>query len=309
MGQEGKKLLVIVGPTASGKSSLAIELAKKLNGEIISADSRQIYKGLEIGSGAVTKKESQGIKHHLIGIASLKSTASAARYQKLARNAMRDVWSRGKLPIVCGGTGFYIQAAVDGIIMPSVKPNKKLRIKLGDKTARELSEMLRALDLKRWQSIDKNNKRRLVRSIEIARSLGSIPPLKSKPIEADVEFLGIDISKDELARLIKKRVKGMIRRGFIDETRKLIRNGMPEEKINEFGFEYRDAVAYLNGIIKSKAALTDSMAKQSLQYAKRQMTWFRRDKRIHWSKNKTETTKIVKEFFEKKTTRISNRPN
>ncbi len=293
-----KKILVIVGPTASGKSSLAVKLAKKFNGEIISADSRQIYKGLEIGSGAVTKKESQGIKHHLVSTIPLKNTVSAARYKTLARSAIRGVWNRGKLPIVCGGTGFYIQAAIDGIIMPSVKPNRKLRAKLESKTARELSEMLRVLDLQRWQSIDKNNKRRLVRSIEIAQSLGSVPPLKSEPIKADVEFIGIEIKKDELARLIKKRVEGMIRRGFIDETRKLIRSGMPEEKINELGFEYRDAVAYLDGVIPSKTALTDSMTRQSLQYAKRQMTWFKKDERIHWIESEREAMRKIKEFFD-----------
>ncbi len=291
---------MIVGPTASGKSSLAVKLAKKFNGEVVSADSRQIYKGLEIGSGAVTKKEAQGIKHHLIGIASLKSTLSAARYKTLARSAIRDVWSRGKLPIVCGGTGFYIQSAIDGIVMPSVKPNRKLRVKLEGKTARELSKMLRALDFKRWQFIDKNNKRRLIRSIEIAQSLGSVPPLRSEPIKADVEFIGIDIPKDKLAQSIKKRVAGMIRRGFIDETRKLIRSGMPEEKINELGFEYLDTLRFLGGGIKTKEELIETIARDTLRYVKRQMTWFRRDKRIVWVHGPNEVLPIVRQFLAKK---------
>lgn len=292
-----KKLIVIVGPTASGKSSLAIKLAKKYNGEIISADSRQVYKGLKIGSGVVTKKEMAGIPHHLIGIANPKRVFTVSDYKKLARKELDKIWKRSKLPIIVGGTGLYIRAAVDGLVIPEVKPNPKLRENLEKKTTVRLSQMLEKIDLRRWKDIDKNNPRRLIRAIEIATVLGKVPKQKMNPIKADILFLGIKKDRDILELAIRKRVGKMIKNGLIAETAKLRRDGVSDKRIGEFGFEYSSAFDLINGKIISKSELLNRMTKFTLDYAKRQMTWFRRDNRIIWVRNKQEAMRKMKEFM------------
>ncbi|MGC9611222.1 MAG: tRNA (adenosine(37)-N6)-dimethylallyltransferase MiaA [Minisyncoccia bacterium] len=287
------KLIVIVGPTASGKSALAIGIARRFGGEIISADSRQIYKGLEIGSGKVTKKETLGVSHHLLGIISPKSTFTASQYQKIARLELKKMWDKGKLPILVGGTGFYIRAAVDGIVIPEVKPNIRLRKKLEDKSVLELSVILKKKDLRRWKEIDRRNPRRLIRSIEIAESLGKVPKLESNPLKADVLFIGITKNKSVLGKLIKRRVRKMIEKGLVGETQALIKK-IPDRKIREFGFEYADTLDFLEGKIRTKKELIKKITGDSLKYAKRQMTWFEKDKRIHWVKNEREALRFIK---------------
>jgi tRNA dimethylallyltransferase len=173
-------ILVIVGPTASGKTGLAIKLAKERNGEVISADSRQVYKGLDIGTGKVTTAEMDGVKHHLLDVADPKKVFSVSDFQKLGRSAILDIHSRGKLPIVAGGTGFYIQALVDGLVLPEVPPNKTLRKRLEKLSLPELLSELKALDEQRLLTVDTNNPVRIIRAIEIAEALGKVPPLKSK---------------------------------------------------------------------------------------------------------------------------------
>lgn len=283
-----RKILVIVGPTASGKSALAVRLAKRLGGEIVSADSRQIYRGLEIGSNYPAKAELRAVPHHLIGFADPKKTFTAAEYQKKARQAIAGIWKRDKLPILVGGTGFYVQAAVDGIVMPEVPPNKTLRKKLASKSTGELADMLRKKDEERWQAIDRQNPRRLIRAIEIATVLGKVPKTKANPLKADTVLIGLDPGKRALGEAINKRSQRMIRLGFINETKKLLEKGVKREKIREFGFEYQDALRYLAGEIKSKKELADAISKMTQQYAKRQMTWFKRDRRIRWIAGKRE---------------------
>ena len=154
-------IIVVVGPTSSGKSALAVRLAKKFNGEIISADSRQVYKGLDIGSGKITKREMRDIPHHLLDVASPRRKFTVAQYQKFARLAMQDIISRGKVPIICGGTGFYIDALLGRVTIPSVSPNTKLRVKLEKLSTEKLGEKLKILDPKRFTDIDQNNRPRL----------------------------------------------------------------------------------------------------------------------------------------------------
>ena len=170
-----KKLIVVLGPTASGKTDLSIKLAKKLGGEIVSADSRQIYKGMDIGTGKVTKKEMRGIPHHLLDVASPRARFSAAHYQKMALKAIGKTYKRGKIPFLVGGTGFYIQAVTEGLVLPEVKPDWKLRKKLEKKSNKELFLMLLKLDKKRAKAIDRDNPRRLIRAIEIAKKIGAVP--------------------------------------------------------------------------------------------------------------------------------------
>lgn len=287
------KLVVIVGSTASGKSALAVRLAKKFNGEIVSADSRQVYKGLEIGSGKTTKKEMAGIPHHLLGIASPKGVFTASQYQKMARRGFKKIWNKGKLPILVGGTGFYIRAAVDGIVIPEVKPNLKLRKKLENKSVSELSEILKKKDIRRWEEIDQKNPRRLARAIEIAEALGKVPELKSNPLKANILFIGTTKTKNTLEKLIKRRVRRMIETGLIEEVRTLIKKRVSEKKIREFGFEYADTLDFLEGGIRTKKELLNKITADSMKYTKRQMTWFKRDSRIIWIKNEKEAIKII----------------
>ena len=179
-------IIAILGKTATGKSDLAVLLAKKWDGEVISADSRQIYRGLDLGTGKITKREMKGIPHHLLDIADSKKQFSVSEYKNLADKTIGEIISRGKLPIICGGTGLYIDAVLKNIVVPEVPPNKKLRKELEKKTVPQLFVILKKLDSRRAKEIDANNPRRLIRAIEIATALGSIPLLEVSPPKFNV---------------------------------------------------------------------------------------------------------------------------
>jgi tRNA dimethylallyltransferase len=295
---QNNKLLVIVGPNASGKSDLAVKLAKKFDGEVVSADSRQVYKGMDIGTGKITKEEMQRIPHYLIDIASPKRRFSVAQYQKKAIEAIKKIQKKGKLPILCGGTGFYIQAVVDGITIPKVKPDWKLREKLEKKTCDELYQQLKKLDPKRAKTIDKKNKRRLIRALEIVLSSKKpVPPLKKKKM-FDVLIIGIKRDKEELKERIKKRLLKRFELGMIEEVKRLKKSGLSWKRLEEFGLEYRFIAYYLQGKMKYNE-MVERLQKAIENYAKRQMTWFKRDKRILWIKNYKEAEKLVKDFLKK----------
>ena len=291
-----KKLIVILGPTASGKSELAVKIAKTFNGEVISADSRQVYKGMDIGTGKITKKEMEGIPHHLLDVASPKRKFTVAQYQKLALKAINKIFRKGKIPILCGGTGFYIQAVVDGIVIPEVPPDWKLRKKLEKKSVKELYQILKKLDPKRAKTIEKENSRRLIRAIEIARKIGQVPALKKKPLPYPVLMLGIIKEKKGLSSLIKKRLLKRLKRGMIAEVKRLKNSGLSWKRLEEFGLEYRWVARYLQKKISYQEML-EKLQKDIEHFAKRQMTWFKRDKRIHWIKNYQEAEKLTKKFL------------
>ena len=293
-----KKLIVILGPTASGKSELAVKIAKTFNGEVISADSRQVYKGMNIGTGKITKKEMQGIPHHLLDVASPKRKFTVFQYQKLAQKAINKIFKKGKIPILCGGTGFYIQAVVDGIIIPQVPPDWRLRKKLEKKSKKELYQILKKLDPKRAKTIEKENPRRLIRAIEIAKKIGSVPPLNKKPLPYPVLMLGIKKEKKELSSLIKKRLLKRLKSGLIAEVKSLKNSGLSWKRLEEFGLEYRWVARYLQKKINYQGML-EKLQKEIEKFAKRQMTWFKRDKRIIWLKNYKATEKLIKEFLKK----------
>lgn len=280
--QKKRKMLVIVGPTASGKSDLAVRLAKKWNGEVVSADSRQVYRSLDIGTGKITKQEMRGVPHHLIDVASPTKTFTVAQYKKLADKSIGRIWSRGKLPIVCGGTGFYVRAVIDNLIIPEVPPNKKLREYLDKKPVSELFAMLKKLDPRRAGEIDSKNPRRLIRAIEIAKHLGKVPALTIRQRkDCDILEIGIAINNDELKTRIKKRLFSRIKHGMIDEAKRLYKQGLSLRRMNDLGLEYRYLAKYLNGEI-SKKEMVIKLEKEIWQYAKRQRTWFKKDKRIRW---------------------------
>ena len=290
------KLVVIVGPNASGKSDLAVKLAKTFNGEVVSADSRQVYKGMDIGTGKITKEEMQGVPHYLLDIASPKRRFSVAQYQKKAIEAIKKIQRKGKLPILCGGTGFYVQAVVDGLVFPKVKPDWRFRKKLEQKSAKELYEYLKKLDPERAKTIEKDNKRRLIRAIEIVLKTGKPVPKLQKQKLFDVLMIGIKRDKKELKERIRKRLLKRLKQGMIEEVKKLKESGLSWKRLEEFGLEYRYIAYYLQGRLSYKE-MVEQLQKAIEDFAKRQMTWFKRDKRIHWIKNFKEAKKLTREFL------------
>jgi tRNA dimethylallyltransferase len=294
-GRASAKLVVVLGPTSSGKSDLAVEIAKKFNGEIISADSRQVYKGMDIGTGKITKKEMQGIPHHLLDVASPKRIFSVSKYKKLANNAIKEIIEKGKLPIFCGGTGFYIQAVVDDITIPKVKPDWPLRRKLEKKTGKQLFFQLKKLDPNRAKTIDKNNKRRLIRAIEIiTKTKKPIPQLKKKQ-KFNPLFIGIKTEPEELKKRIERRLKQRFKKGMIKEVKKLYASGVSYKRMQDLGLEYRYIAYYLQNKITLQQT-KEMLQKEIKKYSKRQMTWFKRDKRIIWIINKKQAFEKIKKW-------------
>jgi len=283
------KIIVILGQTATGKSDLAARIAKKLNGEIISADSRQVYKGLDIGSGKITKKETRGVPHYLLDVANPKRQFSVAQYKKLADNKIIKIYKTRKIPFIVGGSGFYIQAIVDGLVLPKVKPNNKLRKKLEKKSAKELFSMLKKLDKNRAKKIEKDNPRRLIRAIEIAKALGKVPKLKTNSKYETLQ-IGLKLSDKKLKNNIHKRIVSRIQSGMISEVKKLRAESVSWERLESFGLEYRFIARYLQGKIK-KEEMLNKLETEIWHFAKRQIRWFKKDARIKWF-NPNEIKKI-----------------
>lgn len=288
------EILVIVGPTAVGKSDLAVKLARRYGGEIISADSRQVYKGLDIGTGKITKKEMGGVRHHLLDVANPKKQFSVVKFVELAEKAIEGIKSRHKIPIICGGTGFYIQALVDGVILPDVPPDPELRKKLSKKSLENLLIILKKLDPLRAKNIDQKNSRRIIRAIEIATSLGQVPQVQKIPSPYTPLFIGVRIDREELKKKIKSRLDKRLKKGMVEEVKNLHKRGLSWKRMNELGLEYRYVAFYLQKKITLEK-MREKLATEIRRYAKRQMTWFKRDKRIKWFQL-NETRKIEKEI-------------
>lgn len=306
------KVLVIVGPTASGKSELAVRLAKKFDGEIISADSRQVYKGLNIGTGKISKQEMQGVPHYLLDVASPKEQFSVSEYRNLAENSLQYIVTKNKLPIIVGGTGFYIDVLTGKVSLPNIPPNPLLRKKLEKKSAENLFTILNKKDSRRARTIDPHNKARLIRALEIVEALGKVPQASPKSL-APNHFIYIGLKPDNL----NKRIHGrLIKRwpGMIREAKQLIKlKAISYKRMHELGLEYRYTAMYLQNKI-SKQETIEKLNTAIRRYAKRQMTWFSakeggsaspgggkrraRNKNIKWfrpteSKNITEYARIA----------------
>jgi len=298
---ENNKIIVILGQTATGKSDLAVKLASRLhskqvkkfgiNGaEIISADSRQIYRGLNLGTGKITKKEMDGVPHHLLDVASPGRRFSVAQYKKLAQTAIKKIRRQNKLPIICGGTGFYIQALTDNLEIPNAKPDLKLRARLEKKTAEELFKELKEIDPRRAKNIDKCNPRRLIRALEIIYQTGRpVPKLELSP-QPNILFLGLKKSRPELARRIKIRLIKRLKQGMLAEVKKLHAQGLSWKRLDDLGLEYRWLAKYLQKKTSYQEMIT-RLQKDIEHYAKRQLTWFARDERIIWVKNQSQAIK------------------
>ncbi len=293
------KLIVVLGPTASGKSDLAVELAKKFNGEVISADSRQVYKGMDLGTGKITKKEMKGVFHHLIDVYSPKKVFTVAEYKKLAEVSIQDILKRNKLPIICGGTGFYIDAVVNGQIFPEVPPNKDLRFKIQDLRIDQLVKMLEELDPERAETVDIKNKVRLVRAIEIATVLGKVPKIKTEK-KYNTLYIGINWPKEVLAKRIYDRIISRIKEGMIEEIRKLHTDGVSWKRMFALGLEYRYISLFLQGKL-TEEEMIETLYTKICQFKKRQMTWFKRNNNIVWvdPKKLKDTEKTIRLFLKK----------
>lgn len=280
------KLIVILGPTASGKSAIAVKLAKKYNGEVLSVDSRQVYKEMDIGTGKITRKEMQGIPHYLLDVVSPKTRFSVTQYRKIALKAIDKVFKKGKIPILCGGSYFYIKAIVDGLIIPQVKPDWQLRKTLGKKTAKELFQQLKKLDPERAKTIEKENKRRLIRALEIVvKTKRPVPQQKKQPLPYPVLMIGI---KKESK--IKKRVGQMFKLGLENEVKGLVKKYKWTPALQTIG--YQEWKEFFDGKINKKE-VEDLIICHTRQFAKRQITWLKRDKRINWVKNYKEAKFLV----------------
>lgn len=286
------KVIVILGQTATGKSDLAVSISLRLRSEqakygaeIISADSRQVYKGLDLGSGKITKKEMMGVRHHLLDVINPKKVFTVSEYQKKAIYAMDEIIKRGKMPIICGGTGFYVDAVVSGIIFPEVPPNIKLRKTLEKKTSIELFKILKSLDISRAKDIknknEQNNKVRLIRAIEIAKALGKVPKITQDSPVYEFIKIGLYLPDEILKERINRRLLKRMKLGMLAEAKKLHKQGLSWRRMEELGLEYRYQALYLQNKI-SKQEMLEKINTESFKYAKRQMTWFKRDKEVQW---------------------------
>jgi tRNA dimethylallyltransferase len=282
------KVLCIVGPTASGKSALAVDIALKIGGEVISADSRQVYRTLDIGTGKITEKEMMGIPHHLLDVADPSERYSVSRWKESAERLVEEISGRGKIPIVCGGTGFYIEALVDNITFPEVISDPDTRKILEEKSSEELMDILREIDPVRAGTVDPKNKRRLARAVEIARALGRVPQVIKKSREGwDISIVGIDMPDSLLRERIHKRLIERLDVGMIDEARRIHDvSNISYERMDELGLEYRYLAQYLKREYSDNPMTSEEFIKilsaKIWQYAKRQRTWFKRDTRIRW---------------------------
>lgn len=291
-----RKIVVILGPTASGKSGLGIVFAKKLSGEIISADSRQVYRKMDIGTGKVTRKEQCLVKHYLLDVASPKKIFTVSDFKRLGEKSIQDILKRQKIPFIVGGTGFYIDALVKNSSLPEVPPNKKLRSSLEKISAEKLYQELEKVNPKRAKTIDRHNKRRLIRALEIIRATGKPVPAIKESSKYEVLYIGINPPKEVLNKKIALRLKSRIKQGMIKEVKDLLNSGVTKKRLHDFGLEYRWVGNYISNKT-TRQEMEVGLLRDIIKYSKRQMTWFKRNKEIHWIKNEKEAEKLVRKFI------------
>ena len=290
-------LLVILGPTATGKTQLAVQLAHKLNGEIISADSRQVYRGMNIGTGKDLNEynfKSVSIPYHLIDIVAPIEEYNVAQFQRDFQRVYSDITKRNKLPILCGGTGFYIKAVLMDFQLPKAEPNKQLREKLETWELKELIKELEAISPGAFANTPVDPKRRVIRAIEVAKDRGQETEVRSKkmdkprssiPDTRSPVVLGVDYPRTVIRKLITTRLHFRLENGMIEEVESLLQNGVTHERMEILGLEYRFISRYLNGVY-NKDEMTVLLNTAIHQFAKKQMTFFRNMEKngikIHW---------------------------
>jgi len=307
--KERRKVVVILGPTSSGKSELAVNLALSFNGEVVSADSRQVYRGLDISSSKVPGSwERSGrkrffvykdVRHHMIDLVPLRKQYSAGQYRKKAKRAINDILERERLPIVAGGTGFYINALIHDLELPKVKPNRKLRNELENLSTDQLVHRLKALDPRRAEEIDTKNRRRLVRAIEVVvLTKSQVQPLEHDHSNDPYHSLriGLKPSDEELKRRISAVVHERIKNGVVDEIRRTHRRGIGWDRIYDLGLEYKFIADHIKGPVNLEE-MAELIRKEYWHYVKRQMTWFKRDNDIIWIDAPEKAFPLVEDFL------------
>ena len=277
------KVIAVVGATASGKTSYAIELAKKINGEIVSADSRLVYKDMNIGTAKPTLDEMSDIPHYMIDIVEPSFEYSAGLYVNDAKRCIENIILKGKIPIVVGGTGLYLRLLLENYDIPSVEPDKELRSELCEKSFDELYSILLNLDLKATDTVEANDKKKVIRYIEIIKKTG-LPLSKARGIKEsdyDVEWIGLNFPRDILYDRINKRVDLMIENGLVEETKFLINKyGEVPNIVDTIG--YREIIWALRRDCSFEEAV-EKLKQNTRNYAKRQLTWFRKNELIKWN--------------------------
>lgn len=275
------KVIAIVGPTASGKTDYAINLAGKIGGEIVSADSRLVYKGFDIGTAKPAMEERKGIPHYMIDIVEPEVDYSAGLYADDAQKVINNILERGKIPVIAGGTGLYFRLLLENYDVPKVEPDYEMREELKEYPSEELYKRLQRIDRQRASEIDPNDKKKIIRAIEMAEHLEKpLSEYKKEPLY-DVEWIGINCTRDILYEKINRRVDLMIEKGLIDETRELLKkHGRIKNLVCTIG--YQEMIAYLEGILTLEEA-KDKLKQNTRNYAKRQLTWFRKNKDIKWN--------------------------
>ncbi len=283
------KVIVICGPTASGKTALSIQLAQKINGEIISSDSMQIYKDMNIGTAKPDKQEMQGIKHYLLDFVEPNQRYSVADYKKDAENAIEDILQKGKVPIIVGGTGLYVDSLIYGIEYQNIEFNENYRKELEQRAEKEglekLYEEAQKIDPQAMEKISHNDQKRILRVLEIYNATGKTKTeqeieSRKNEVKYDYKVFAINMDREKLYDRINKRVDIMIQKGLIEEVENLLK------KYNEFptamqGLGYKEVVEYLQGIV-SKEEMIENIKRESRRYAKRQITWFKKNKQTIW---------------------------
>ena len=286
---EKPKVIVICGPTASGKTALSIELAKKINGEIISSDSMQIYKYMDVGTAKPTQEEMQGIQHYLLNFVEPNQRYSVAEFKKDAENAIEQILAKGKVPIIVGGTGLYVDSLIYGIEYQDIKLDENYRAELEKRVEKEGLETLyieaQKIDSQAVEKISENDKKRILRILEIYHATGknkTEQEIESRKngVKYDYKVFAINMDREKLYERINKRVDIMIEQGLIEEVENLLK------KYNEFptamqGLGYKEVVEYLENKI-SKEEMIEKIKRETRRYAKRQLTWFRKNKQTIW---------------------------
>lgn len=295
MSNKQRPLLVILGPTATGKTELAVEVALLTNGEVISADSMLVYKHMDIGTAKPTLDECKGVPHHLINILNPDQEFSVARYQSMAKSKIKDIHARGKLPILAGGTGLYIQSILDGYKFGKVKINYKLREKMRSYAQENgnlaLHNKLHAVDPETAARLHPNDLKRIIRALEIYHETGkkmsslnknnNINSIEQQNSIYNAYVFGLSMPREELYCRINKRVDQMLAGGLVDEVKCLLRSGYDTDLVSMQGLGYKEIAAYLKGEIDMDNAIY-LIKRDTRRFAKRQLTWFRRDPRIKW---------------------------
>ena len=276
--RELPKLIVIEGTNASGKSGLGVELAKRYGGEIVSADSRQVFRGFDLGSGKITPEEMRGVPHHLIDVCDPGDFFSMHDFQRLAYAAIDDILSRGKLPFLVGGTGLYVASVAEGYVMSDRMPDLAYRDELEKRTTPELYEML--LQAVPDVQVDARNRNRVMRMLEKLHDGDDHLPT-SQP-RYNCLKLGVTWDRPTLKERIDERLERRMAQGMVDEVRGLLERGASVEFMYKLGLEYRFITQYITGEIETEAEMCEQLSLAIKRFAKRQMTWFRRDKDIHW---------------------------